>query len=43
MLSHWLTEAGLAPDDAAPALDGDERADVCIVGGGFADCGRRSA
>ena len=37
MLSHWLTEAGLSPDDAAPALEGDARADVCIVGGGF--CG----
>ena len=37
MLSHWLTEAGLPPDDAAPALEGDARADVCIIGGGF--CG----
>ena len=37
MLSHWLTEAGLSPDDAAPALEGDASADVCIVGGGF--CG----
>ena len=37
MLSHWLTEAGLSPEDAAPALEGDERADICIVGGGF--CG----
>ena len=37
MLSHWLTEAGLSTDDAAPALEGDQRADICIVGGGF--CG----
>ena len=37
MLSHWLTEAGLSTDDAAPALEGDTRADVCIIGGGF--CG----
>ena len=37
MLSHWLTEAGLSTDDAAPALEGDVRADVCIIGGGF--CG----
>ena len=37
MLSHWLTEAGLSPEDAAPAIEGDERADICIVGGGF--CG----
>ena len=35
MPSHWLTEAGLSPDEAAPALDGDTRADICIVGGGF--------
>src|SRR5947199_1049617 len=32
--SLWLEEAlGQAPD--APRLEGDERADVCIVGGGF--------
>ena len=37
MLSHWLTEAGLSTDDAAPALEGETRADVCIIGGGF--CG----
>ncbi len=36
MLSHWLTEAGLSPDDAQPALEGDTRADICIVGGGYA-------
>ena len=35
MLSHWLAEAGLSPEDAAPALEGDRRADICIVGGGF--------
>jgi len=32
--SLWLEEA-LAGDAAAPQLEGDERADVCIVGGGF--------
>ena len=37
MLSHWLDEAGLLPEEDAPALDGDTRADICIVGGGF--CG----
>src|SRR5262249_26359738 len=32
--SWWL--ASLAPDEPdAPALEGDVRADVCIVGGGF--------
>ena len=36
MISHWLTEAGLSQDDAAPPLDGDRRADICIVGGGYA-------
>ena len=37
MLSHWLDEASLGLEDEAPALDGDIRADVCIVGGGY--CG----
>lgn len=37
MLSHWLDEAPLAAEDEAPALAGDIRADVCIIGGGF--CG----
>jgi putative aminophosphonate oxidoreductase len=37
MLSHWLDEAPLAAEDEAPALEGDTRADVCIIGGGF--CG----
>ena len=37
MLSHWLTEAGLSTEETAPALEGDGRADICIVGGGF--CG----
>ncbi len=37
MLSHWLDEAGPARDDDAPALEGDQRADICIVGGGY--CG----
>ena len=36
MISHWLTEAGLSPEEDSPALEGDERADICIVGGGFA-------
>lgn len=33
--SHWLGEALAADDEAAPALDGDCRTQVCIVGGGF--------
>ncbi len=33
--SHWLREALSAAAEEAPALVGDERADVCIVGGGF--------
>lgn len=37
MLSHWLDEAVLAAEDEAPALKGDTKADVCIIGGGF--CG----
>ena len=37
MLSHWLTEAGLSAEETAPALEGEDRADICIVGGGF--CG----
>ena len=37
MLSHWLTEAGLSTEETAPALEGEDRADICIVGGGF--CG----
>ena len=38
MLSHWLTEAGPSvAEETAPALEGDARADICIVGGGF--CG----
>ena len=36
MLSHWLGEAGLSSEQAAPPLDGDRRADVCIVVGGYA-------
>jgi putative aminophosphonate oxidoreductase len=32
--SLWLEEA-LAGEETAPRLEGDERADVCIVGGGF--------
>ncbi len=35
MLSQWLEEAPLAPQDEAPELKGDIRADVCIVGGGY--------
>ena len=34
MRSLWLEEA-LAEETDAPRLEGDERADVCIVGGGF--------
>jgi len=34
MRSLWLEEA-LRGEEAAPMLDGSERADVCIVGGGF--------
>lgn len=37
MLSQWLDEAPLAAQDEAPALAGDIRADVCIIGGGY--CG----
>ncbi|MBT5674967.1 MAG: FAD-dependent oxidoreductase [Rhodospirillaceae bacterium] len=37
MLSQWLDEAPLAPQDEAPRLKGDIRADVCIIGGGY--CG----
>ena len=34
MRSLWLEEALTAAEDA-PRLEGDERADICIVGGGF--------
>ena len=34
MRSLGLEEA-LAGEETAPRLEGDERADVCIVGGGF--------
>ena len=34
--SHWFEDAVAAESgDAAPALEGDIRADACIVGGGF--------
>jgi putative aminophosphonate oxidoreductase len=33
--SHWLGEALAEDDEQAPQLHGIERADVCIVGGGF--------
>lgn len=33
--SHWLGEALADDGAAAPKLDGDTEADVCIVGGGF--------
>ena len=33
--SHWLGEALESDDAVAPPLEGDARADVCIVGGGF--------
>jgi glycine/D-amino acid oxidase-like deaminating enzyme len=32
----WLQQALAADDDVAPPLDGALRADVCVVGGGFA-------
>jgi len=35
--SHWLRQALVADRDVAPALAGEARADVAIVGGGF--CG----
>src|SRR5712691_9642506 len=36
MRSLWLDEALAGPgEEDAPALEGDERADVCIVGGGY--------
>ncbi len=34
-LSFWLDEALADDHDVAPALCGDESADICIVGGGF--------
>ena len=33
--SHWLEEALVTDTDIAPQLEGDIRADVCIVGGGY--------
>lgn len=33
--SHWLQEALATDTDVAPQLEGDLRADVCIVGGGY--------
>jgi putative aminophosphonate oxidoreductase len=33
--SLWLEEALADGDEAAPRLEGEERADVCIVGGGY--------
>ncbi|WP_137387875.1 NAD(P)/FAD-dependent oxidoreductase [Rhodoligotrophos defluvii] len=33
--SHWLQQALAERPDLAPALDGEQRADVCIVGGGY--------
>ena len=33
--SLWLREAGADREEPTPALGGDERADVCIVGGGY--------
>jgi putative aminophosphonate oxidoreductase len=35
MRSLWLQEALGASDEDAPGLESDEKADVCIVGGGF--------
>ena len=36
MRSHWLEQALAAESDVAAALEGENRADVCIVGGGYA-------
>jgi glycine/D-amino acid oxidase-like deaminating enzyme len=36
MRSHWLEQALAADTDVAPRLEGEQRADVCIVGGGYA-------
>ena len=33
--SFWLEDARSEDDDVSPALDGDRRCDVCIVGGGY--------
>jgi len=33
--SYWLGEALAEDDEAAPPLEGETKADVCIVGGGF--------
>ena len=33
--SHWLKEALRTDTDTAPRLEGDIKADVCIVGGGY--------
>ncbi len=35
MRSLWLQEALGGADEDAPRLEGDEKADVCIVGGGY--------
>ena len=35
MTSHWLEQALVADRDVAPALESDDRAYVCIVGGGY--------
>ena len=37
MRSYWLQEALAAEPDEGQVLEGDQRADVCIVGGGY--CG----
>ncbi len=36
MLSHWLQQALASDREVAPCLEGEVRADVCIVGGGYA-------
>jgi len=33
--SHWLQQALAADADVAPPLEGSDKADVCIVGGGY--------
>lgn len=35
MISLWLEEAAALGEPDAPRLEGDEKADVCIVGGGY--------
>ena len=36
MRSHWLEQALASEADVAATLEGNDRADICIVGGGYA-------